>query len=270
LTNELDAIAKPLLEETDSLITAGLTKALSNIGLAEDATRSLCEFVMISGPPAEFLTSIDNLELPETTVESINELKELSDHLTSFGVIEPVIFDASMARGLDYYTGIVFEAFDSTGEIVRAILGGGRYADLVEAVGGSPLTGVGFGMGETVIWELMKLRDVFDGKSLSSVDLYLAPIKSEPIPQLLKLATRLKKQFKVICNPFSWKIGRHFEFADQKNAKITILLGMRDIDNNVVSVRIMHNSEQLSLAMDEDLEAELHKLLTSIDEDFDN
>jgi histidyl-tRNA synthetase len=69
------------------------------------------------------------------------------------------MFDASVVRGLAYYTGVVFEAFDRKG-VLRAIAGGGRYDKLLETFGGDPTPAVGFGFGDAVIVELLKERNI--------------------------------------------------------------------------------------------------------------
>ena len=190
---------------------------------------------------------------PEQCKTSIDELEELSTYLDGFGVSEAVVFDASLARGLDYYTGIVFEGFDRSGQIVRALFGGGRYADLVQAVGGASLSGVGFGMGDSSLIELLKQHKLLPHLE-RSFDLYLAPIKKSSIPNVLKLADRLRKTFSVFCNPFDWKLKRHFENAERNDAEIVLMLGPKDIEMNKISVRKLSDGSQDSFIMDDDLE----------------
>ena len=80
-----------------------------------------------------------------------DELTRTLTALEAMGVREYVKFDPNIMRGLLYYTGTVFEAFDTSGSLKRAIFGGGRYDNLLEEVGGQPLPGVGFAMGDVVI-----------------------------------------------------------------------------------------------------------------------
>ena len=81
-------------------------------------------------------------------------LRELFELLAAYGIADRVVFDASIVRGLAYYTGVVFEAFDA-GRTLRAICGGGRYDGLLETLGGPALPAVGFGFGDVVIQELL-------------------------------------------------------------------------------------------------------------------
>ncbi len=92
-------------------------------------------------------------------------------HLTSLGVRDWVDLDLSIVRGLDYYTGIVFELFDAKGEL-RAICGGGRYDTLLNDLGGADLPALGFGMGDVVLGELLKERHLMPESAGTGADLY--------------------------------------------------------------------------------------------------
>ncbi|MDH3687667.1 MAG: histidine--tRNA ligase [Myxococcales bacterium] len=89
--------------------------------------------------------------------ETLEQLRRLFELLDAYGVADRVVFDASVVRGLAYYTGVVFEAQDAAGEL-RAICGGGRYDRLLEKLGGTAIPAVGFGFGDAVITELLADR----------------------------------------------------------------------------------------------------------------
>merc|ERR1712226_1712455 len=103
--------------------------------------------------------------------EAIRQLTKLFDLCEAYGIQDWILFDASVVRGLAYYTGVVFEAFDRRGEL-RAIAGGGRYDKLLETFGGDPTPAVGFGFGDAVIVELLNDRGLlpnFDGVGVDAV-----------------------------------------------------------------------------------------------------
>ena len=117
--------------------------------------------VAIGSQQADFLLSwLGTRSLDEACAElrrdspAAASLRELFELLAAYGVAERVVFDASIVRGLAYYTGVVFEAFDA-GRTLRAICGGGRYDGLLAALGGPALPAVGFGFGDVVIQELL-------------------------------------------------------------------------------------------------------------------
>jgi len=88
---------------------------------------------------------------------ALAELRQLFSLLEAYGLADRVVFDASVVRGLAYYTGVVFEAFDTAGAL-RAVCGGGRYDRLLESLGGRPVPAVGFGFGDAVVLELLAER----------------------------------------------------------------------------------------------------------------
>lgn len=112
--------------------------------------------------------SIDAIERdfgssPEV-MQTLNDLRRYFEYLDGLGVLEWVTLDLRIVRGLAYYTGIVFELFDAKGEL-RAICGGGRYDNLLKALGGVDLPALGFGMGDVVLAELLRDRGLLPSKT---------------------------------------------------------------------------------------------------------
>ncbi len=250
-----------LINKADNIEEKVVIQEFKASGLDGEQSKALFNLTSISGTPSEFIQLVQQLELPKECHGALDDLIHLTDYLIAYDVIQPIIYDASLARGLDYYTGIVYEAFDVTGEIVRALCGGGRYDDLVADLGGSPLAGTGFGMGETVLLEMLRQQDVLPPKLHKIPELYLAPIKKEVFPDIIKLANRLKQSFEIICNPFDWRVKRHLESADNTGISLVLLLGPKDIEKGVVSVRKIETGEQLELQMDGDLEKRLREII---------
>ncbi len=263
LIDSLDEENHDLIDNSDQYIRDVLSNEFLKLGMDESRAQKLTAFTEINGTINDVMAALEGYNLSESAMSAAQDLEKLATYLEGYGVLTPVVFDLSMARGLDYYTGVVYEAFDSTGEIVRAIFGGGRYADLVEVMGGSPLSGVGFGMGETVLMELMKLRNAFPEKITPSPTIYLLTIGKDPQVQKrgIEIGQLLKSEFSTLVNPFPWKIGRHFTYAEYVGAKIAIVIGAKDLANNVISVRNMATADQSTISIDGDLIQNLHDLL---------
>lgn len=215
-----------------------MTAAFAEEKISASQIEKIFNYMSIAASPDNFAEEVTKLELGECCTESIAEFAELTEYLKGFGVIEPIIYDLSLARGLDYYTGIVFEAFDASGNIVRALCGGGRYSNLVETLGGQPLEGSGFGMGDLALLEFIKNTNLQFSATTEQFTVYLAPIKKETTRNVLELATKLRAaDIKVVCNPFKWKIKRHLNVADKENASYAIFIGPKDVENQLVSMR---------------------------------
>ncbi len=188
-------------------------------------------------------------------------MRELATYLDYFGVINNCEYNASIARGLDYYTGIVYEFFDRTGSVVRAIAGGGRYDQLVSSFGGEKIPATGIGMGETVLMAILedlgRLPPYFQ-----KVDFYVAPVNKKVIKEATDIATRLRKEFKVLFNPFGWKLTNQLEDAAIRKIKYMIIVGKRELEQNRVTIRNLETGEQTLLSV-EGIENELRKIVNT-------
>jgi histidyl-tRNA synthetase len=124
---------------------------------------------------------------PSTAVE---EFISYQRYLDALGVSEYVRFDLSIVRGLAYYTGIVFELFDRSGEF-RAIAGGGRYDNLLASLGGTDMPALGFGMGDVVLGELLRAKGLMKAAE-QGADVWLAADESAPLEAVMREAARLR------------------------------------------------------------------------------
>ena len=107
--------------------------------------------------------------------EGVQDIQRLFELAEDYGIRDWLEFDASVVRGLSYYTGVVFEGFDKSGEL-RAICGGGRYDALLESMGGERMPAVGFGFGDAVIVELLKMKNLLPDTTQSSVQVMIFPM----------------------------------------------------------------------------------------------
>lgn len=127
---------------------------------------------------------------------AVETMLEYLGFLEALGVRDWVDFDLSIVRGLAYYTGTVFELFDASGEF-RAICGGGRYDDLLDAIGGVALPALGFGMGDVVIGELLRSRGLLPAQPMSS-DYWVVAAADEYLPKVMEIASRLRAKGKSV------------------------------------------------------------------------
>lgn len=228
----------------EAIRKAALIDALKALEISNEQAEILYELSEIKDTPKNFIKKAKKLFPGENSAEALKNLEDLALLLDNFGIADFILYDGSLARGLDYYTGIIFEAWSKEGILPRAIAGGGRYADLVAILGGQPLTGVGFGFGETVLMELMSDLGV-EYPKMVICDVYIAPIKLDDLSIIIDLSNKLHtKGLKVILNPFNWKMKRHFENAERSNVEWMIIVGKKDLANDVVTLRNIISGEQ--------------------------
>jgi histidyl-tRNA synthetase len=185
---------------------------------------------------------LENLELWQDS----EQMRNLFALLEDLGFQEYVTFDPKIIRGLDYYTGTVFEAHAVNGEF-RAILGGGHYANLVGDVGGNPLPGVGFAMGDVVIMLVLEAYGLIPADLVDPETLFVTVFNEETLAESIRLASQLRAAgFKVIqAEPE--KLGKQFKYADRLGLSRALVLGPEEIGANTVVVKDLHNFEQVSV-----------------------
>jgi histidyl-tRNA synthetase len=191
------------------------------------------------------------------------ELVRLFAALEALGAAEYVEFDPNIMRGLLYYTGTVFEAFDVSGSLRRAILGGGRYDNLLRDVGGEPLSGVGFAMGDVVIGLVLQELGLIPPLATTPAAVLVTVFSPELQPESLKLAAQLRVAgINVTCYPEAAKLPRQFKFADRMGMQAVLVLGPDEVAQGRVTLKDLASSTQSVLARADVLEA-VKRLLES-------
>ena len=158
-------------------------------------------------------------------------------------------FDPSIMRGLLYYTGTVFEAWEVGGDIKRSILGGGRYDNLTRDVGGDPIPGVGFAMGDVVIGLILEKYGLLPKDlTINPAPVLVTVFNDECLLESFKLASELRAAgLNVVCFPEAVKLPKQFKYADRIGAKVTLVLGPDEVENGRVAVKNLINGEQVSV-----------------------
>jgi histidyl-tRNA synthetase len=174
---------------------------------------------------------------------AVADLHRLFELLACYGLEDRIVFDASIVRGLAYYTGLVFEAFDAGGTL-RAICGGGRYDRLLETLGGPAIPAVGFGFGDVVVQELLADRGLLPELPRSVDDVVYAFGEAER-PAAVRLATRLRAEgHSVELMLGAVKPKRALADADRAGARRVLLIGPDEAARGVARVRELASGEE--------------------------
>jgi histidyl-tRNA synthetase len=195
--------------------------------------------IEINGTIAEVEKKInEHLVLNETALRGLKNLKEILAM-----VRHPNIrVDLSVARGLAYYTGCVFEAFDASGEF-RALGGGGRYDHLVELLGGEPCPATGFAIGYSTPALLLEKKKLLPLPDLGP-DYYIAPIHENLIPDALKIAHELRAKRAVDVDVMRRKLSKQFDYANSIGAKKVIVIGPEELKTKKFTVKDMKTGKE--------------------------
>lgn len=174
------------------------------------------------------------------------ELVRFFSAVSALGLSDFVQFDASIVRGLSYYTGTVFEAWEVGGEIRRALLGGGRYDNLLTDVGGSSLPAVGFAMGDVVMALLLeKYGLVPSDLPIHPARILVTLFDPQHISASFKLAADLRRAgLPATVFTEQEKLARQFRYADRSGAVLVLVLGPDEISAGQVTLKDLRTGSQ--------------------------
>jgi len=207
------------------------------------------ENVLRLGLLPDQLSSLKALLANKDLWQQSEELQALFKQLEALGAAEFVAYDPKIIRGLDYYTGTVFEAHDTTGEF-RAILGGGHYANLVEDVGGKPLPGVGFAMGDVVIMLLLEALGLIPEQKRAGKGVLMTVFDSAHQEIAARIATRLREAgLQVILYPEADKLAKQLKYADRIGVRCALVIGPDEVAENTAVIKDLAARQQESVPM---------------------
>uniref|UniRef100_A0A7S1BJC2 histidine--tRNA ligase n=1 Tax=Corethron hystrix TaxID=216773 RepID=A0A7S1BJC2_9STRA len=228
-----------LVDKLDKMPIDAIQGDMEALGLARSVVENLTSVLTDAS-----LDSMSSVLGPDS--EALTDLRRLFALAEAYGITEWLAFDASVVRGLAYYTGTVFEAFDRKGEL-RAIAGGGRYDRLLETFGGESTPACGFGFGDAVIVELMKERGVLPSvEGQSVVDVVVFALNDELYGGAVKAAREIRKQgMSVDVVLEKKKMKWAFKHADRLGAKHVVVVAPDEWERGEVSIKDLTKGEQI-------------------------
>lgn len=249
--DNLFAKACVIIDKLDKIGGAAVTELLGEIGVSSDSASSILR--ALEADSLEALAEQLGHDCP-----AIHDIQRLLHLAEDYGFAEYLIFDASVVRGLAYYTGIVWEAFDRRGEL-RAIMGGGRYDRLLELYGGQKcqIPCVGFGFGDCVIMELLKECNKMPTLSFD-LDYVVCAYNAELYGTAAKVAAALRRCEKCVdlMPEPKKKVANSFKHADLHGARRMVFVAPDEVARGVVRVKDLRtkNSNGEAIQVDVPLE----------------
>jgi len=238
-----------------------MDKKLTGIGINSEAKPALLRLIdRIDKQPSDVweknlsdlgldtdqITAVKQLLSNTDLWKESEELSQLFDYLDALGVSEYVRYEPKIIRGLDYYTGLVFEAHEVKGDF-RAILGGGHYTNLVEDVGGEPLSGVGFAMGDVVVMLVLEKYGLLPIDLSYPGTVFVTVFSEDLLVESIRLTKELREEgfYVILAEPD--KLARQFKLADRLGVKFALVLGPDELATQTVMVKDLHTFEQRSV-----------------------
>jgi len=218
----------------------------------------------------ELLRKFDNISEEFYKSEGYLEIINFNRLIKEVNISNYCTFSSGTVRGLDYYTGIIYEVFDTGKENIRSIFGGGRYDDLLSIFSDEKITGTGFGMGVYMLSLFLKtynlIPDEIREKDYSDT-IYIASINEDLSTYANELARTIRDEdFPCIVDYRFKNLKNQLSKANELGVLITIIIGPKEMENKKVTIRNMKTKEQKTVYFDELID-EIYKI---IDEFNDN
>jgi histidyl-tRNA synthetase len=205
----------------------------------------------------ERILEIDSIEALDTAYgndevarEHVKRMREYFTLVDALGFADWVKLDLSIVRGLAYYTGIVFELFDVAGEF-RAICGGGRYDTLLKTLGGVDLPALGFGMGDVVLGELLRARNLIPDVQ-PQTDFWVAGDDESILPDVMRVASQIRKLDRSVEYALKpQQLSRQLKAASAAGARTAVIVKREGLERGVVTVKDLEAGTEKSLSLAE-------------------
>jgi histidyl-tRNA synthetase len=234
----------------------GVIEELEKIGAPKEASEHLLELTSTKGDPQETLEKTRARIGDDVPGQlACDSLSAIVDHAENFGIKPYLIVDLGLARGLDYYTGPIFEVYAEGYEGAGSIAGGGRYDDLVEVFGGEPTPMTGISMGIHRLVTLLEKMGVFQGKTLGP-DVFVAVASDAVRSDAIAIAQGLRRAgVPTEMELLSRGLRKQLDNANRKGFRKVVIVGERELSEGCVSVRDMASSEQKLVKIEDLVEA---------------
>ena len=239
------------IDKIDKIGIDAVKEELVEKGLTEKAIAIIEPVLTLSGSTEEKLARMRTLlAASETGMKGLEEVETLFGLIAEAGIRQPVELDLSLARGLNYYTGAIFEvkALDFA---IGSICGGGRYDDLTGIFGLPGMSGVGISFGADRIFDVLKGLDLFPKDGTAAATVLFTNMGEREIAYTLPIAAGLRAAG-IACEvyPDNTKLKKQFEYADRKGIPFLAIIGDQEIEQGTVTLKNLASGEQRSVPKD--------------------
>ena len=237
------------IDKLDKIGSEGVFKELTERGFSSAAIEQLKPLIALQESRQTTLANLKELlGSSETGLKGITELEEVFQLLENFGATELQLeLDLTLARGLSYYTGAIFEV-KPTSVQMGSISGGGRYDDLTGVFGLNGMSGVGFSFGVDRVYDVLEELNLFPEESTSGTQVLIINFGKESYPQSLSLLQRLRAAgIRSEIYPDEAKMKKQMGYANKKNIPYVIMQGEEEIARKEVTLKNMQSGEQKTL-----------------------
>ena len=235
-----------IIDKIEKIGKENVIKELQELNVKDDNINTILNFLSIEGTTDEKFTALKNLGIEnEIFNEGLNNLEEVVKYIRAFELPESNFkIDLSIARGLDYYTGTVYETFLDEYRSLGSVCSGGRYDNLADYYTNKKLPGVGVSIGLTRLFYQLNEKKLIEAKKKSIADIIILPM-TQNYEYVCKVANKLRQEgSNVQIYLEDKKIKAQFKYADRLEIPYTVVIGDDEVNSNTYTIKDMKTGEQ--------------------------
>ncbi|HLW30113.1 MAG TPA: histidine--tRNA ligase [Brumimicrobium sp.] len=240
------------IDKLDKIGEEGVVKELLEKEVSQSAIDKIRPLFSLTGDTAKMLEFMRKfLSNSEIGMKGIEELEYVFEKTKILGLQNAKLdFDVTLARGLNYYTGAIFEV-KANGIKMGSICGGGRYDDLTGLFGMKDLSGVGISFGADRIYDVLTELELFPEDINQTLEFLFINFGEKEADYALPILQKLRNsQIPAEMYPDNAKVKKQFKYADDRKAKHTVIIGESEIEKKEITVKEMHSGEQVTMSLD--------------------
>ncbi|AIN71119.1 histidine--tRNA ligase [Flavobacterium psychrophilum] len=242
------------LDKLDKIGEDGVKKEMIEKGISETAIEKVQPLFNFAGSISEKIAKLSVLLAASTEgMKGVEELQFICDNVTDLGLSSAILdLDVTLARGLNYYTGAIFEVAPPKAVAMGSIGGGGRYDDLTGIFGLKNMSGVGISFGLDRIYLVIEELGLFPETVTTTSKAIFLNFGQEETKYAMKAITQLRKEgIKVELYPDNAKIAKQFQYTEKRGILLAIIVGNDEMQNNQFAVKNLVSGEQQKVSFDE-------------------
>ena len=234
-----------IIDHAEKVTPEQTKQSLEELKLDEKTIKNILAFINLNGERSFVIKELNNLEITdETYLEGVTELDQVLYLLESMNLSEQILADMKIVRGLDYYTGTVFEFFLPEHKNIGSVGGGGRYENLTSYFSDKSFPGVGGSIGLTRLFYIINEKGLLKAEKSTLLDYAVIPVSEHEFDEALNVAQKLRdKNYNTTAILTDKKLGSKLEHA-AKLARNGIVIGEEEVNSKILKAKNFETGEE--------------------------
>lgn len=242
-----------IIDKIEKIGSDNVIKELEELNIDSEKITQVMNFIKIKGSNEEIITSLKEMNLQnELFSTGINELEQTINYIKDFNIPQEYYqIDLTIARGLDYYTGTVYETILDEHPSLGSICSGGKYENLTGYYTDQNLPGIGISIGLTRLYSKLKEANLIPNINNNLIECLVVPMDKQCLKYAIKVATTLREN-KIVTDVYYQEknMKQKMKFADRQNIPFVIIIGEEEMNNQILTIKNMRESTQQQLPLE--------------------